>query len=604
MLRSPLLALLRPILYHNSNGAGVDVLLRRCIASAAPAEEEDASRDASSSQTAADEAAAAAAAAAAGKRSAPLLVPFSLTPTGALAAFVRYQKSRCFSLHAGDLLGAGYSLQPAFLPFYLFEAVISAEAIATLGRRVDKSSKSSPLVWSKMQQWQQISSQLLLPRTEPCMQVYASYRLRRDLAEAAKPAPSTLEAALSVAAEDMMHQQVEAAVAHFKQHSGADDVRDLQVRLTVHRRSVRLAYLPAYHLHYVHGEKYTPSRADIVPAEYDAVIGGAACGKVAAELHPSPVKSQAAAAAAVGSLGLGVMPLTSLALGLDPGLAALAGADTVLLAVLAGTAAGALASRLPLIARNRHAAEQAAAERKFYRQYDQRETAYGSAPDEHTLWLWKDSDWRKWEQEERWAWDPVQRKKWAEELFRQQGQRQADRLAAAKQQEQKSKQRDEDEARESKREARFGRSRHHHAGHAGHGHHQESGARMAHQQHGNSRRRRDFLGYYKALGINLEEASAAISSDAIKSHYKAAALKLHPDKHVHADEATQKRSAERFRRLQLAYETLRDAEKRRAYDRGQLKRSAERFRRLQLAYETLRDAEKRRAYDRGQLVQQ
>jgi DnaJ-class molecular chaperone len=53
-------------------------------------------------------------------------------------------------------------------------------------------------------------------------------------------------------------------------------------------------------------------------------------------------------------------------------------------------------------------------------------------------------------------------------------------------------------------------------------------------------------------------------------HYKAAALKLHPDKHVHADEATQRRNAERFRRLQLAYETLRDTEKRRAYDRGQL----------------------------------
>jgi hypothetical protein len=51
---------------------------------------------------------------------------------------VRYQKSRCFNLHAGDLLGAGYSLQPAFLPFFLFEAVISAEAIATLGRRADK----------------------------------------------------------------------------------------------------------------------------------------------------------------------------------------------------------------------------------------------------------------------------------------------------------------------------------------------------------------------------------------------------------------------------------------------------------------------------------
>jgi hypothetical protein len=143
------------------------------------------------------------------------------------------------------------------------------------------------------------------------LQVYASYRLRRDLAEAAKPQPSTLEAALKVTADDlrqrqhrdtvagsaaaafkapgkmaaaaaaeggaatgtssgsskeedssssssssssgsgvvqldepdmrqaiawqlchrqMMHQQVEAAVSHFKQHSGADDVRDLQVR--------------------------------------------------------------------------------------------------------------------------------------------------------------------------------------------------------------------------------------------------------------------------------------------------------------------------------------------------------------------------------------
>jgi hypothetical protein len=36
---------------------------------------------------------------------------------------------------------------------------------------------------------------------------------------------------------------------------------------------------------------------------------------------------QAAAAAAVGSVGLGIMPLTSL----NPGFAALAGADTVLL---------------------------------------------------------------------------------------------------------------------------------------------------------------------------------------------------------------------------------------------------------------------------------
>lgn len=39
----------------------------------------------------------------------------------------------------------------------------------------------------------------------------------------------------------------------------------------------------------------------------------------------------------------------------------------MLLAVLAATGAGALASQLPLIARNRHAAAQAAADRDFYK---------------------------------------------------------------------------------------------------------------------------------------------------------------------------------------------------------------------------------------------
>jgi DnaJ-class molecular chaperone len=65
-------------------------------------------------------------------------------------------------------------------------------------------------------------------------------------------------------------------------------------------------------------------------------------------------------------------------------------------------------------------------------------------------------------------------------------------------------------------------------------------------------------------------SSAPINAEFIKVHYKAAVLKLHPDKHVHSDEATQRRTAERFRRLQVAYEVLKDAEKRRAYDQGRL----------------------------------
>lgn len=48
-------------------------------------------------------------------------------------------------------------------------------------------------------------------------------------------------------------------------------------------------------------------------------------------------------------------------------------------------------------------------------------------------------------------------------------------------------------------------------------------------------------------------------------------MRLHPDRHVSSgDAADQARVAERFRRLQLAYEVLRDVEKRRAYDQGRL----------------------------------
>jgi hypothetical protein len=78
----------------------------------------------------------------------------------------------------------------------------------------------------------------------------------------------------------------------------------LQVRMHVHSRSARLGYFPAYHLRYVHGVKYTPSRADIVPAWYDALVGGAdPQPRVCAELHPSPFKSQVGYSGIVVTIG-------------------------------------------------------------------------------------------------------------------------------------------------------------------------------------------------------------------------------------------------------------------------------------------------------------
>jgi hypothetical protein len=48
-----------------------------------------------------------------------------------------------------------------------------------------------------------------------------------------------------------------------------------KVRMQVHTRRARLALAPAYHLAYAYGSKYTPSRADIVPEQHEALLSGA-----------------------------------------------------------------------------------------------------------------------------------------------------------------------------------------------------------------------------------------------------------------------------------------------------------------------------------------
>lgn len=63
-----------------------------------------------------------------------------------------------------------------------------------------------------------------------------------------------------------------------------------------------------------------------------------------------------------------------------------------------------------------------------------------------------------------------------------------------------------------------------------------------------------------------------ITPEVIKTAFKAQALQYHPDRVLSqgGDADTQKKAHVKFQKLQIAYDVLRDPEKRRAYDRGQL----------------------------------
>lgn len=61
--------------------------------------------------------------------------------------------------------------------------------------------------------------------------------------------------------------------------------------------------------------------------------------------------------------------------------------------------------------------------------------------------------------------------------------------------------------------------------------------------------------HYAKLGV-----SAGATADAIKAAYRKKVTQYHPDKNASPDAAV------RFREVQDAYETLSDAERRRAYD--------------------------------------
>lgn len=71
----------------------------------------------------------------------------------------------------------------------------------------------------------------------------------------------------------------------------------------------------------------------------------------------------------------------------------------------------------------------------------------------------------------------------------------------------------------------------------------------------------------------LAPSDAGPSNREVKAAFRKAALRTHPDKVKAADEAAREGAAERFKKLQAAYDVLKDPEQRRRYDRGEISRA-------------------------------
>ncbi|KAG2447707.1 hypothetical protein HYH02_007167 [Chlamydomonas schloesseri] len=527
---------------------------------------------------------------------------------------------------SGDSSGsAKSSIAPAYLPFWVFDAEFSAEARACLGF---KDEKTKEVVWKEQSDPMQLSSGATAAGDTEPMQVYASYQHVREVGNGAAGAglpgrarPLTAAEAAAgevggvaltqpamrqglawaLAVRALTQAQVVEAEARTKAATGATDLKEVHVALQLHRRSARLVYLPAYIAVYVYGTRYKQGTSGVIlPQVFTAAIGGTRTGRVQAPQHVSPTKASLGTGGLVGGLGLmaggdlsGWLPPL---LGLEPLLPQLGAVEALTLAALAASGAGMWAHQRPANQRSVHVSQQVRADYEFYKQYDRHE-ALGSGAgvnagtgafkdpekaargaggnEEYMLWLWADADWRRWEHDEPWNWDEEERRKWAEDLWRKQALRRLERQRYVAKMEAEAARRAEEEEAEERRERLYGssarfahhRPRDHGRGsgpYAGEG--EEGGGYSGISGGGRRRGRSDFLGYYRVLGLQDAEA---VSSEDIKAAFKQQALLLHPDKHVGAEGEAQRKALVQFQKLQIAYDTLKDAEKRRLYDRGQ-----------------------------------
>lgn len=522
----------------------------------------------------------------------PRVVEFQLTVDQAKASFKQWHAQRW--LAPTRLLDKpDSSIRAVLLPFWLFEVSVHVQHSANLGFAISGHADGA-LHWSESKQYSKYRE---YPWNLKCMQIYASYKWRRDFVKGIKTSGcltrtrplKEAEAILCSAQAGRGHdRQVDVDVPNMRQSvawelalrairiketakaaaalkaaSGADAVKDIQLNITTTRRRARVLYLPAFIVDYTFGE-YLTSAGERKPHKYMAVISGMGDGKVMSERHFDPRKAQVLAGTAVGGATLAVGALASMATGgFPPSMLSLMCMDNAFWLLIACPTAG-LAAKLAPYALQRQIEEVRLAEDEADLDKIQKS---GLGPmdigDNESLWTISHRDWRRWEESDLYRWDARMRQEWASSILRSTHMRalQRRRFIARHASQQERQQAEAD--RETRRRERFGDTSSHHQRMGGGD--TSYGGRKVSQW--------DCLGYYKLLGLDessgdLSSTGAKVTELDIKRAFRKAAMTWHPDRRDSLRDADRDSAHQRFQELSKAYEVLRDPDTRRQYDAG------------------------------------
>lgn len=216
------------------------------------------------------------------------------------------------------------------------------------------------------------------------------------------------------------------------------------------------------------------------------------------------------------------------------------------LGALAAVLAGVAAKRLPY---NWYSA----AEAKRLRECDSSWEALRAAPGsaiwmDETLQRARDAaEWRRWEETGLWRWDAPGRAQWAATMLRAQAERARERHRWRAERDAKEAQEEEQARRAAAKQARWG----------------DDWARGSTASAAAASGPQDPLGYYRLLGLADKVGTATMEE--IKVAFRREAQRLHPDKHAAVGGDSAAAAADEFRKLQAAYDVLRDPRQRMLY---------------------------------------